>query len=146
MSFKQKKDLKFGLENEIKVLDLIRAYFKPNQIKKTDEYHPLDFISDVGYFEVKSRRNKYEDYKTTMIGYDKIEYAKTCDNDIYFIFIFENGSYYYKFDNDDKFQIKIGGRCDRGYGEYKLYYYIPIDILIPLKITKNDILSLQSFG
>jgi hypothetical protein len=68
-----------------------------------------------------------------MIGKNKIDYAqKYNDNTYYFIFVFEDGIYYYKYNINDKLKSSIGGRNDRGTSEYKPYYYIPINYLIKI--------------
>jgi hypothetical protein len=70
-----------------------------------------------------------------MIGYNKIELAtKITDKDVYFIFEFIDGSFYYKFNKDDEHIIKKGGRSDRGRFEYKLYCFILIDKLIKIEL------------
>ena len=73
---------------------------------------------------------KYQ-YFDTMIGYNKIKWLK--DNNIvdaYFIFIFEDGNYFYKYiDDDKKCSVRDGGRKDRGKVETKSYYFIPTKYL-----------------
>ena len=64
-----------------------------------------------------------------MIGYNKIKKALELNEDVYFIFNFTDGIYYYKFDRDKELEIKQAGRRDRGRPEIKDYYFIPIEIL-----------------
>jgi hypothetical protein len=130
---KKQEDLKMGKLNEDYIKDVISDYFKIPKLSKTDAYHPMDFYFDDTYFEVKSRNNNYNTYPTTMIGYNKIEWIKKQNiNDAYFIFVFTDGDYFYKYNPDEKLECSIGGRCDRGKREYKKYYYIPIDKLIKI--------------
>ena len=64
-----------------------------------------------------------------MIGYNKIKKALELNEDVYFIFNFTDGIYYYKFDRDKELEVKQGGRFDRGRPEIKDYCFIPIEIL-----------------
>ena len=128
---KMENDLFIGSLNEDYGIDIIKDFFKLNNLSKTGEMDILDFYNkekDI-YFEIKSRRNNYNTYPTTMIGYNKIIEARKYKT-VYFIFIFEDGDYYYKFNPDDNFEISFGGRNDRGKAEYKKYCYIPINKLI----------------
>jgi hypothetical protein len=84
------------------------------------------------HIELKSRRNDYNKYPTTMVGYNKIEYIKKHNLSCIFVFAFTDGDYYYIYNENDEFKINIGGRCDRGKPEFKKYYYIPIEKLIRL--------------
>ena len=126
---KQMDDLVMGDLNEQLVEQIIidTYNFKPN---KTEPNHPMDFEYDDYYFEVKSRRNNYNQYPTTMIGYNKWRFAKTCGRKVVFIFSFLDGVYKYDYNELDNFENKIGGRCDRGRQEYKKYIYIPIEKLV----------------
>ncbi len=134
-NIKKEQDLSFGSLNEDYIQDILCEHFKLPNLLKLDKFHPFDFHnSDSGdWFEVKSRRFNHNKYKTTMIGYNKVDYIRKYSmKNVYFIFIFEDGNYYYKYNPDDKFETSIGGRCDRGISEYKKYYYIPIDKLIKI--------------
>jgi hypothetical protein len=93
----------------------------------------MDFKYNNKYFEIKSRRFNHNKYKTTMIGKNKIDFAnKYPDNTFYFVFVFEDGIYYYKYNIEDKLTSAIGGRWDRGIDELKKYIYIPINYLIKI--------------
>jgi hypothetical protein len=128
-------DNKFGELNEMKSEKYIQEYYKQTTLTKLSKYHQFDYEGNDSYFEIKSRRNLYKKYPTTMIGYNKLELAmKTNDKNVYFIFEFIDGSYYYKFNRDDEHIIKKGGRSDRGRFEYKLYCYIPIEKLIKIEL------------
>ena len=129
---KKQQDLLMGELNEDYIKDVICCHFKLQNITKTTLSHPMDFYHNEIFFEVKSRRNTYNKYDTTMIGYNKIQWIKDNNiKDVYFVFVFTDGDYYYKYNPEDKFETTIGGRWDRGKLENKLYYYIPID-----KLTK----------
>jgi hypothetical protein len=126
----KREDLLMGELNEDYIKDVICCHFKIDYIIKTPKGHPMDFKSDNIYFEIKSRRCKHNTYNTTMIGYNKIQWVLNNNiKDVYFIFVFQDGDYYYKYNPTDNFDIDIGGRNDRGKPEYKKYFYIPINKL-----------------
>lgn len=121
------EDIKYGLLKEEEIKIILQKHFDIKKLKKISIFHPFDFINDNTYFEIKSRRFNHNRYKTTMVGYNKIDFAnKNKDYDFYFVFVFEDGIYYYKYNPNDKFDTAIGGRRDRGYNEIKFYCYIPI--------------------
>lgn len=129
------KDIQFGLLKEEEIKLILKDHFEmENDLIKLSTFHPMDFISGNNYFEIKSRRFNHNKYKSTMVGKNKIEYAKkVCkDKTCFFIFVFEDGIYYYIYDINDNFLSTIGGRNDRGKDEYKLYYYIPLNELIKI--------------
>lgn len=130
-------DINYGLTKEQEIINLLIKFFKRNIYKINDEYFEYDFKdNENNYYELKSRRNVYNKYPSTIIGFNKIEYAlKNTENNYYFIFHFLDGTYYYKYnENDNQCFIKEGGRNDRGKKEYKNYYYIPITKLKPIII------------
>ncbi len=134
-NIKLEQDLLLGNLNEDYIKDVLCEHFKFFDLLKLDKFHPFDFKSlDTGeLFEVKSRRFNHNKYNTTMIGYNKVDYIRKYSiKTAYFVFVFEDGNYYYKFNPDDKFETCIGGRSDRGISEYKKYYYIPINKLIKI--------------
>ena len=128
-------DKEFGLENEAKAEEYIPKYFNQTSCKKLSRFNKFDFEGETALFEVKTRRTKKDDYPTTMIGYEKILYAQKCEKDIYFIFQFSDGNYYYKYDSGETFEIKKGGRYDRGAIEKNYYYFIPIEKLIKIDLN-----------
>jgi len=123
-----------GTLNEMKAEEYIQLYFKQTTLKKLSKFNTFDFEGDTALFEVKTRRNKLADYPTTMVGYNKILACQNCEKDVYFIFQFTDGNYYYKYSKDETFEIKIGGRYDRGSIEKNYYYYIPIEKLIKINL------------
>ena len=124
-----KKDYTFGLKKEIELLPTIRKFFNDETIIKLDDYNIFDFKGDNKYIELKSRNCNHNKYPTTMIGYNKIKKALELNEDIYFIFNFTDGIYYFKFDKNIQLEIKQGGRFDRGKKELSDYAFIPIEIL-----------------
>lgn len=130
---KKTNDILMGKMNEDYIKEVLTTHFALKDLVKLDLFHPMDFISnDEVYWEIKSRRFNHDKYLTTMIGKNKIDWIrKNKITNAYFVFVFEDGDYYYKFNNYDNFLAfaAVGGRCDRGYSEIKAYYYIPIDML-----------------
>ena len=128
---KQRLDLDFGTRNELEIIELIKTKFNDNTILKTAKFDPFDFRGDNKLIELKTRKNRSTTYPTTMIGMNKINYCKTSDKDIYFIFKFTDKIMYCQYDKDDfeNFEEKIMGRSDRGIKEASLYKLIPISYL-----------------
>ena len=131
MNHQHHEDIKMGDLNEILIKEILETNYIINDLEKTTPHHPLDYYSKSRntYYEIKSRRNKYNQYPTTMIGKNKIDYANTIPENVRFIFSFTDGNYFYQYNKNDKFELAKGGRNDRGKPEYKQYYYIPINKL-----------------
>ncbi len=124
-------DIYMGALMEDYIIDIIETHFNINNLEKLNNFHPMDFKHNSTYFEIKSRRNAHNKYDSSMVGYNKIQWL--INNNIeeaYFVFIFTDGDYYYKWNKQDTFNTGISGRCDRGCVERKLYYYIPTNKLI----------------
>ena len=125
-------DYNFGINKEMQLLPTIKDYLKDNTIYKLENCNEFDFKGDNKYIELKSRRNKYNKFSSTMIGLNKIEKASTLDEYVYFFFCFEDGLYYWLYDKDYELEIRQGGRWDRGKAEIKFYAFLPIEMLIKI--------------
>jgi len=125
-------DLQFGLLHENLVKKTIDEKFGPGFEKTSDQYHPWDFVrNSTEYLELKTRRCNHNTYPTTMVGYNKIKYAKdNPDCKFKLLFKFQDGLYYYDLDPTAEYSKKTGGRCDRGRPEFNYYTYIPVNDLI----------------
>lgn len=137
------KDKAFGKQKEITIKEIINNKFNC-AVEKLPPFHVYDFIDKKTntYFENKGRRNAYNKYPDTMIGYNKIEFIKkNPNNNYYFIFGFTDGNYFIKYDEElfKTFKVEVGGRCDRDKPEFKDYIYIPINHLTDL----NDVAVYQ---
>ena len=90
-------------------------------------------IDNLYLIELKSRRCVVNQYSDTMVGLNKIEYARKVYPNVqcFFLFNFSNGLYMYKFDPEDNLLYKLGGRNDRGVSELRPYEFIPISLLQP---------------
>ena len=130
MHLQKKEDLVYGDINERRAMEIICSHFRIDSLKKLDKFHHMDYESDVAYFEVKSRRFNHNRYPTTMIGNDKLCCANTVHKDVYFVFMFMDGTYYYKYNREDSLETSMGGRRDRGKDEIRPYVFIPIKQLI----------------
>ena len=138
------KDIEYGLTKEKEVEQIIKKYFRMDWFEKLSKFHPMDyegrrfgFEGWKYYFEIKSRRFNHDKYKTTIIGKNKIAYCDKYPDDVYFfIFVFEDGIFYYFYSYAERNKLKssICGRSDRGLEEYKLYYHIPIEKLQKINI------------
>jgi hypothetical protein len=124
-------DYLVGRNSEEKYLPSLQKAFNDNTLThtklKTDIF---DYVGDNKYIELKTRSFENTKYPDTMIGLNKIQYAKqNPDKEYYFVFAFTNGLYYWKYNTDDTLNYRKGGRVDRGYKEIKEYAYIPIYLL-----------------
>jgi hypothetical protein len=104
--FKKVNDYNFGINKEIQLLPTIKDYLKDNTIYKLENSNAFDFKGDNKYIELKSRRIKINQYRSTMIGLNKIEKASTLDEYVYFFFSFEDGLYYWLYDKDYESEIR----------------------------------------
>jgi hypothetical protein len=121
-------------EHEEEHFIFLQEYFNDPTLKKTTKkFSTFDYNSDNIIIELKKRNfdfGKYEDY---MIGLNKIKRAQKAKKDIYFIMLFDNGMYSYKYDINDKLNYRISGRRDRGFNEFKEYAFIPKELFTKIK-------------
>ena len=103
-----RNDMMFGRKNEKIVYELLKVKFgKDNIVNTSNSYEYYDFkIYDKKYIiELKSRNIKHNQYKTTIIGYDKfLKFNKFQKNnkDYEFIIIYKyiDGIYFIKLNRD----------------------------------------------
>ena len=130
-----KLDFTFGCKNERDLKDLLNKNFG-RVSKTTGKYDVMDYTNDKVDIEIKSRRKKKNDFATTMISKNKFDYAEKCGKDVYFVFCFTDGVFYWKYNKEDIInkivKFDLGGRWDRQVNEIKVYGYIPVDILTEL--------------
>jgi hypothetical protein len=137
-------DLKFGERTEKVFLKYVNEnIFKDDNLKKGNNYSIYDFSNKNCFVELKARTNNYKKYETTMIGYNKLKIAENDETDkkYIFYFLFTDGLYKWDF-NMKEYQVKNGGRYDRGRPEFKLHSFIPIEFL---KLVTEDINSNTEF-
>ena len=128
-----KNDYDFGITNEKCLLDLLKEKFD-NTLEKTHRTCVWDFEGNDYIMELKTRRNAYDKYPTTLIPQNKITKMMENNKKKYLVFKFTDGVYGCPLNDTtitDFNQHQKGGRADRGFCEYKKngYCYIPIDKL-----------------
>ena len=129
------KDFETGIFSENEILPIIRNHFSENIEKIQNKYAVMDFESESSFIELKTRACWSHTYPDTMIGMNKIKFAKYCEKNVYFLFRFIDGIFYWKYDknNKDQFRVGTGGRSDRGRSEYASYAYINTDYFIKIE-------------
>ena len=136
---KLEEDLDFGINGENGIKTIIENLLLTTITKTYNKFDVMDYIDSEGdYYEIKTRRNTYNQYPTTMVGENKIKFCKTSNKYCFFFFRFTDGDYYWVFNNNDFLLFSDGGRNDRGRNEYKTYCYIPIRYLkkVPIDLDK----------
>jgi hypothetical protein len=124
-------DYNFGKKSEEELYSLIKNTFDKTLKPKKEKYALFDFESANTAVELKTRRCTSNTYPDTMIGLNKIEYAnRNSDKTIIFCFNFTDGLYYFKHQEEYDYNVKYGGRYDRGRKEVKKYCYIKRENLI----------------
>jgi hypothetical protein len=125
------KDLEFGLSAEEQLLSVVRSKYGEGICRTKDKSCRVDYCGDDILVELKSRRNTYDKYPTTMIGKGKIDYMLESGKKSVCLFNFTDGLYSIEIDKNkiDQFVLSKGGRFDRGRPELNMYYYIPTRML-----------------
>ena len=124
-------DYSYGMKKERETLKILQEKFGESLKKTIGKYNQFDFINDDTLIELKSRRCGVNTYPDTMVGLNKLEYAKkNLDKKIIFCFNFNEGLYYHQYCPDKEYKIRDGGRTDRGKAEIKPYFFINSNDLI----------------
>lgn len=125
------KDYDYGVNSECSILPTLQGLWGSDLEYSTDKFATIDFTSNSHLVELKTRRNSFCKYPTTMIGKNKIDYLLNSTKTGIVVFKFTDGLYYLKIteDNINEFGLGEGGRRDRGYDERAMYYYIPTKML-----------------
>ena len=130
-------DLQFGKNKELEIKEMLECYFSTT-LQISSKYGLMDFFNDDIYIELKSRRNTYNKYNTTIIGSNKIDYVKTLNKKSYFVFYFIDGLFLIEYsDIFNSFDICEQYIFRDGKKELKTNYHIPTFLL-----KKNCILIL----
>ena len=130
-----KADLAFGLPKEDAVIETLSGFFNENIEKSKNPYSRYDASSKTTKYEIKSRRNCYLKYPTTIIPVDKTE----CINGdrLVFVFNFTDGLYYIEYDKDKfaKYEVKqVEAVRKGGIRTLKDHFFIPIQDLTEINI------------
>jgi len=139
-------DYAVGTQSEDALLAVFRQEI-PDLQKIKNPYALFDYEGSTTYVELKTRTFAKDKYPTTMIGLNKVKAAeRTPHKTYYFAFKFTDGLYWIKYDKDlfATFEIKRGGRYDRGRPETAEYCYIPIEHLCPIQPEPFSRSALQS--
>ena len=120
-------DLAFGLPKEDPVIKTLSSYFTEDIKKAEYKYSPYDASSETTKYEIKSRRNRYSQYPTTIIPCDKCERIK--GDRLVFVFNFTDGLYYIVYNKEQfaKYEVKeVEAVRQGGIRTLKPHYFIPI--------------------
>lgn len=120
-------DYRYGEQQQRVIFPLLEK--KWNGIVAQSRYAKYDAVSDTVNIEIKSRKNKYNAYPTTMLTMNKIsDLSKTN----IFVFNFTDGVYYIEY--DDRFKTYSKNMFSRAGIEEdeKEYIFIPIEHLTKL--------------
>jgi hypothetical protein len=128
-----------GIESESKTKSAIETITGCGMIKSPKTNSRFDFSNEEKtiYAELKTRFMNHDKYTTTLITASKVD---LCDKDTskvyYFVFAFDDGVYYLKYDKEvfSKFECKEFCRIRRAdYNDTpKLHYFIPYTSLTKL--------------
>lgn len=138
MNYKQKfdADYKFGTSKENEKLNHLRSRFG-DEIVKCPANFVMDYKGSTCYLELKSRNCKKDTYPTTMVGENKLLFAKQAKKEgfaSFFCFLFEDGFYFWEYNEADiengGVKFEMGGRYDRGRVERKKYAFINKELLV----------------
>lgn len=107
-------------------------------LTKLGFYHRMDFHEanvDL-YIEFKGRTNAKDKYPTTMVGANKVRWLQENQKQGLFVFGFTDGFFSIRYDEAlfKTFEVREGGRCDRGIPEISQYFYIPVKHLLRIPV------------
>ena len=126
-------DYRYGMKKECETLKILQKKFGTDLKKTVGQFNRFDFINADTLIELKSRRCGVNTYPDTMVGLNKLNYAKKHpDKQIIFCFNFNEGLYYHMYTPDKEYSIREGGRNDRGKAEIKAYFFINSSDLLPI--------------
>jgi len=128
-------DKAFGLPKEDPVIKTLSMYFKEEVVKADYKYSPFDASSETTKYEIKSRRNRYAQYPTTIIPVDKAE--RIVGGRLVFVFNFTDGLYYIEYTKEQfaKYEIReVEAVRKGGVRTLKPHYFIEIKDLIRINI------------
>jgi hypothetical protein len=138
---KKYSDLVFGKLKEVEIKEILEGFFN-TKLNTSSKYNLIDFYNDEIYIELKSRRNTYQKYNTTIIGSNKIDFVKTLNKKSLFVFNFIDGLYFIEYSPlFDSFDIYEEYIYRDGKKELKTNYHKPIECLKRINVT----VSIQSF-
>lgn len=118
-------DYQYGSKSETEVKPILEKIF--GELQTGDRYSKYDFSNERYSIELKTRKNKYDTYPTTMITKNKIV---DDSKKLILAFKFTDGLYYIEYDKQlfDKFNTRMFSRAYQKWDE-KPHIYIPIEYL-----------------
>ena len=129
--FYMNSDLEFGANKENEIHPVLEKYFGP--LEKTQANHPFDFYNEKYYIEVKSRRIPVTKYDTQMVGLNKVRAGEDLQTRGFTtVFVFNCLDGIFCWTQNHNYDVRIGGRCDRGRSEFKQYAYVHRKDLLPI--------------
>jgi len=136
------EDREYGNDGERRVEDRLARLFGPLQsLSADDKYSEFDFKNDHVYVEVKRRRNTKLKYPTTMVGENKVVKGfelQMAGFRVFFVFDFVDVMCLWELKRDE-YEVRHGGRTDRGQPEIKSYCYVHTNYLMDVKEDANEI-------
>ena len=103
------------------------------QLKNNSNFNLFDFENFQFKIELKTREVTLDKYKTTIVGYDKIEKGlEYIDKGLRVIFYFgfkESGLYKFELNNENYKELKLSNIGCRFRDTQKLHIEIPVEIL-----------------
>ena len=125
-------DRTMGDSFERKIQPTLEGIFGPvTRRSDTDKFDVFDFSNERYFIDAKSRRNTKLKYPTTMVGENKVLKGLNLmmrGYEVYFVFGFTDVNCIWKLDRE-QYEVRHGGRMDRGNPEIKSYCYIPVKYL-----------------
>jgi hypothetical protein len=120
-------DYIYGEKQEQKVFKIIEDSFElDSPLQKGTRYSKYDYYNNEINFELKSRKNQYNTYPTTMITMNKT----STDKELILVFNFTDGVYCIQYDSGifSEFEVKPFSRAGIKTDE-KPHYFIPVNKL-----------------
>jgi hypothetical protein len=127
------KDIAFGTQYERPIIARLESLFGETIHKAEDRYSLFDAYSVNTKYEIKSRRNKYTDYPTTIVAVDK---TKTAGR-LVFVFHFLDQLCYIEYNKERwaKYEIKnVSAFRSGGKRTDKPHFFIDIKDLTKIMI------------
>ena len=133
-------DYAFGTKQEDLIHPKLETHFGRKLTKNPNKYAVIDYSDEEGrmLIELKSRRNAYARYATTLLTSHKIKKLEGQTKEVWFVFNFTDGLYSLKYDPEVFATFELApfqrwNRQDRQEKEVE-HYYIPIEALSPILV------------
>lgn len=137
MSLRRKADdlrMEQSYMKDERIMNAIRTLPDCDDVVKQKHYSVIDFKGTKAYLEMKSRRIRHNQYKTCVIGVNKIDEFRRNNLRNYVCWLYEDGLYYLPIDLDNWNYNTFMMRTQRDCGvEISPVYEIPYQHLIKLE-------------